>query len=141
MRECVGSAARITATWLQPPCGTGLVGAGPRWTLDSPREREEVPDRQTVEAVLAVERGSVRFGGFAERPEIREDTRGLAQERERDREAREEVRVVGGGSCVDCCRLKDESRKERSYVQTVQPRKPHQTSQPRTSQFNGECQS
>jgi hypothetical protein len=26
---------------------------------------------------------------------------------------------VGGGSCVDCCRLKDE---ERSYVQTVQPR-------------------
>jgi hypothetical protein len=89
MGQCVGSAARIMATWLQPPCGTDLVGAGPRWTLDSPRAGKEVPDRQTVEDVLAVERGSVRFGGFAERPEIPEDTRGLAQrERERERSTR-----------------------------------------------------
>jgi hypothetical protein len=129
MRECVGSAARITATWLQPPCGTGLVGAGPRWTLDSPRAGKEVPDRQTVEDVLAVDRDSVRFGGFAERSvRILGDSHRLSErEREREREAREEVGVVGGGSCVACCRLKDESRKERSYVQTVQPRNPHQT--------------
>jgi hypothetical protein len=37
----------------------------------------------------------VRYGGVTERPEIREDTRGLGQ---REKEAREEVRVVGGGS-------------------------------------------
>jgi hypothetical protein len=79
----------------------------------------------------------VRFGSEASRKDQRsvrilgDSDREKEREREREREAREEVRVVGGGSCVYCCRRKDESQKERgSYVQTVQPR---------TSQFNGEC--
>jgi hypothetical protein len=60
-----------------------------------------------------------RFGGVAERPEIREDSRGLGQ-REREREAREEVRVVVGGGCIDC--LVSWTRREAIYLHTVQPR-------------------
>jgi hypothetical protein len=79
----------------------------------------------------------VRYGGVAERLEIREDTRGLGQ-REREREAREEVRVVGGGSCVDCSEgrdLESDGEKLCTNSSTPKPRNP----KPRNPQFNGQC--
>jgi hypothetical protein len=80
----------------------------------------------------------VRFGSEASRKDQRSARILGDSDREREREAREEVRVVGGGSCVDCCCPKDSSLKERgSYVQTVQPRNPHQTSQPLNSMASG----
>jgi hypothetical protein len=69
--------------------------------LCSSDDRSKSEDAKDV--LHDVERGSVRFGGIAERLEIREDIGD--SDREGEREAREEFRVVGGGSYVDCCRL------------------------------------